>query len=392
MAEVHYLLQGLDSSRNHEVLFKELITPRNKYDEITIYSAFNRSESVLSIKDALTSYGKKAIVVIGIRNGSTSKQGLEALFSTGVELYVVDTGSPMVIFHPKTFVGIDNNHQVADVVIGSANFTPGGFYRNIENSCLIKLDLTNFSDVDFLDTFIESRNILLSSFDPENVIHITSKAMIKDLFEEGRLVDENSFAMHVTNIGIAKGHKKPVKRMALKTPKKEHKSPEGKVKPTQGAVILNGSFAANLVEVWKSGPLNERDLTIPKSPDTNPTGSMLLKKGVYNIDFQSYFRDTVFKDLTWSNKNNKKPYFEYADANFHFIIDGIQYPPYKLTIQYDKRTDTKSYKQRNGNTHLHWNTAKDIIKNRELLGKTLTLYKIVGKDDEFVIEIKDNED
>ena len=391
MAVVKYLLQGIDPARNHEDRIKELLNPAHNYDRVAIYSAFNRSGSVVAIKDELETYGKKATVIIGVRNGSTSKQGLTALFDTGIDLYVVDTGSPMAIFHPKTFVGINNKEGFANVIIGSPNFTPGGFRRNIENSCMITLDLSNPADKQFVDSFLDDQNSLLTTFDEDNVIHVTSQVIIDDLLEEGRIVDEANTG-YVTNVGASKNGTKPIKKMKIRSKSTPQGSAGKTSTPQNGAVILSGANAVNLKEVWKSGPLSERDLTIPKGANTNPTGSMLLKKGKYDIDFQTYFRNTVFKDLSWTKRNPKKTYFEYADAKFHFIIDGIEYPAYSLTVHFDTRTDTASYKQSNGTTHLHWGEAKTLVKNRNLLGKTLFLYQIEGKNDEFVIEIKDTDD
>ena len=56
-------------------------------------------------------------------------------------------------------------------------------------------------------------------------------------------------------------------------------------------------------------------------------------------------------------------------------------------MKYDERTDTKSYQQKQPNVSLSWGEARDIIKNRNLLGKIMTLYKVDGTTDEFLIEI-----
>lgn len=392
MAKVKYLLQGLRADCNHEDTIKELLSPSQNYDQIIIYSAFNRSESVYFLNDELTWYGKKACVIIGIRNGSTSKQGLEALFKTGVDLYAVDTGYSTVLFHPKAYVGINHLKKYARAIIGSANFTPGGFRRNIENSCVIEFDLSDKSDQQFINEFIAGKQAFLTNYDPDNVIHIQNEDDIKKLFNDGRVVNELA-RKRLANVGISTT-KKIIPHMPIHMKKhlQEANKAKGHLLSHTGSAILNETTLVNFHEVWKSRPLSERDLTIPQKSNTNPTGSMLLKKGMYNIDFQSYFRYEVFKNLKWSqDPSSKKTYFEYASAKFHFIIDGIEYPQYVLTIQYDKRTDTKSYKQRNGNTHLHWGAAKSLIKNRALLGKTLYLYQIDGKQDEFIIEIKNSD-
>ena len=388
MAKASYMLQGIDPNRNHEDLIKELLNSSHNYDQVIIYSAFNRAESVQELNTELTFYGDKVKAIIGIRNGSTSKQSLKALLDTGIDLYAIDTGSPMVLFHPKTYMGINHAKNFAKIIIGSANFTPGGFRRNIENSCILDLDLNDPSDINFVNEFKNDQETLLTAFDADNVVHVTSTSIIEDLFNEGRIVDENE-VRQITTVGSDRGGKKIVKRMKLRSKPSPRRATGSPSLPKAGSIISGGTTSAGLIEIWKSAPLSERDLTIPKGVNTNPTGSMLLKKGLYNIDFQSYFRQVVFKDLKWSVRPGKKSYFEYADAKFHFIIDGVEYPAYILTIQFDTRTDTKSYEQRNGNTHLHWGEAKSLVKNRDLLGETMYLYRINGKPDEFVIEIKD---
>ena len=117
---------------------------------------------------------------------------------------------------------------------------------------------------------------------------------------------------------------------------------------------------------------------------------MLLKKGAYDINQQQYFRRTVFVGLNWAQKTGKPKYFEYATAKFHFIIDGIDNGTYSLTMKYDSRTNTASYLQKQPNVHLSWGDAKGIIRNKNLLGQIMYLYKVDGKQDEFVIEIKDD--
>lgn len=132
------------------------------------------------------------------------------------------------------------------------------------------------------------------------------------------------------------------------------------------------------------------DLTIPSGKGTNPTGSMLLKKGDYDIDQQQYFRNNVFAGLKWEQKVGKPSHFEYATAKFHFIIDGIDNGTYELTMKFDSRTNTTSYLQRQPNVHLSWGDAKNIIRNKNLLGQIMHLYRVDGKNDEFVIEIKED--
>lgn len=390
MAKVKYLLQGLDSNDNHQNKIADIL--KKHQDEITIYSAFLREASVEDIRDELEANRNKVTAVIGIRNGITSSQGLKSLLDVGVKIYVVDTGSPNQIFHPKTLVAVNNAANTADVMIGSANFTPGGFLRNMENSAFLELDLADVEDKEFVDSFFSGFNHIINDYSSDNVILIDTVDKIDVLLGEGRVVDEAT-ATKIPNIGRNSSGKLGIRKMPLKTGK--HKATKqrmgGGTKPnTKAAVVSMSTINGNITEVWKSKELVERDLTIPSNSGTNPTGSMLMKRGAYDIDQQDYFRNTVFAGLNWSTKAGKPVYFQFATAKFHFIIDGIDNGAYELTLKYDSRTNTAAYMQRQPNVHLSWGDAKGIIKNRNLLNQFMYLYSVDGKVDEFVIEIKDN--
>lgn len=391
MAKAKYLLQGLVADENHQNRIIDIL--KKYHDEIIIYSAFLRETSIEDIKDELEANRGKVTAVIGIRNGVTSSQGLKKLLETGVKTYAVDTGSPNQIFHPKTLVAVNNASNTADVMIGSANLTPGGFLRNMENSTFLELDLTDLDDKEFIDSFFDGFNHIVSDYSPDNVILIDTVDKINDLLGEGRVIDETT-ATKISSVGKNSNGKQGIKKMSLKTGKhkatKKHKSASSKKSVTKAAVVSTSTINGNITEVWKSKELVERDLTIPSNSGTNPTGSMLMKRGAYDIDQQDYFRNTVFAGLNWTVKAGKPTYFEFATAKFHFIIDGIDNGSYDLTLKYDSRTNTTAYKQRQPNVHLSWGDAKDIIKNRNLLNQFMYLYSVDGKTDEFVIEIKDN--
>ncbi|MEI6434243.1 MAG: hypothetical protein WCP32_05310, partial [Bacteroidota bacterium] len=141
--------------------------------------------------------------------------------------------------------------------------------------------------------------------------------------------------------------------------------------------------------VWESGKLSERDLNIPKGSTTNPTGSMLFKKGkTKGIDQRHYFRDTVFSSLKW--KRDTKPdtsHLERAVATFNIIIDGKVAGRFKLTLTHNPLTDTRSYEQNNSMTSISWGEAKKVIAQDNLIGKNATLFK-TKKKGEFIFEIQ----
>lgn len=393
MAIVRYLTQGLDEEKNHLREIKKIIGS-NEFKKIIISTAYLREKAVVLLEDKLHENSNKTIVLIGIRNGVTSVQALNKLLDTKVKIYAVDTGSNNTIFHVKNYVGF--NDIKATVINGSANFTPSGFLKNIEGSSIIQLNLNVAEDKEYLETIINDTNRLINEY-PENVLKITSKKEINQLFEDGRLVDENKSAF-IKNIGKSRKNENLVPKMQLKVErilikskkevKKEKNSVElvGEVVDNKSVVILDEPM--EIIQVWRSKGLTERDLNVPSNKNANSTGSMLLKKGQYKIDQQTYFRKIVFKDLQWKLRSDKADYFEFATTQFYFVIDGINYGKRELELKYDTRTNTKTYLQKQPMMHLIWGSAKSLISNRNLLGKEMTLYKVKGTNNEFLINIE----
>ena len=394
MAIAKYSLQRIDEG-SFEDIVKDIL--KKTHSKAFYYSAFLRKESVLELEELLKNE-ENFSAVIGVRNGTTSFQGLEALQATGVKLYVVDTGSAMTIFHAKSLLVVDEENNLAYAVFGSSNFTPGGFYRNIESNVYLELDLNKEEDVKFYSDFISCHeNLVENNNNSDNVLLISDVSSINDFLLDGRVVDETKHKIK-TSVGKSSISTDTIKMMKLQPIRKHSaKTSNKKVQVTDSLAeerkftIATDSLLGTVKEVWKSKPLKERDLSIPSKPGTNPTGSMLMKRGEYNIDQQSYFYDEVFSNLKWSTQPSKKSYFQFADAKFHILIEGIEFGSYTLTLKYDERTDTTSYKQSQPNVSLSWGEAGSVIKNPNLLGKTMFLYRVEDKVDEYLIEIKDGD-
>lgn len=394
MAIAKYSLQRIDEG-SFEDIVKDIL--KKTHSKTFYYSAFLRKESVLELEELLKNE-ENFSAVIGVRNGTTSFQGLEALQATGVKLYVVDTGSAMTIFHAKSLLVVDEENNLAYAVFGSSNFTPGGFYRNIESNVYLELDLNNEEDFKFYSDFISCHeNLVENNNNSDNVLLISDVSSINDFLLDGRVVDETKHKIK-TSVGKSSISTDTIKMMKLQPIRKHSaKTSNKKVQVTDSLAeerkftIATDSLLGTVKEVWKSKPLKERDLSIPSKPGTNPTGSMLMKRGEYNIDQQSYFYDEVFSNLKWSTQPSKKSYFQFADAKFHILIEGIEFGSYTLTLKYDERTDTTSYKQSQPNVSLSWGEAGSVIKNPNLLGKTMFLYRVEDKVDEYLIEIKDGD-
>lgn len=141
--------------------------------------------------------------------------------------------------------------------------------------------------------------------------------------------------------------------------------------------------------LWDSGPLTERDLTIPKGINTHPTASMLFKKGrTQGIDQRHYFRDVVFSALPWAfDKNPNTSHLERATAFFQIITMGVDNGTFSLLLTHNTKTDTRSYEQKNSMTSLSWGNARSLIAKDELIGKSATLYQSENQSNKFILVI-----
>jgi hypothetical protein len=88
-----------------------------------------------------------------------------------------------------------------------------------------------------------------------------------------------------------------------------------------------------------------------------------------DIDQRHYFRDYVFNNLTWSfDSRPNKQHLERATTNFEIVVAGISYGVHSLNITHNTDTTSKTYKQNNTMTQLHWGEVKQLIAKPELLG------------------------
>jgi HKD family nuclease len=393
MADLVLILQAA-TVNNHADAVKQLLAI-GKPTAVIVSVAFARESGISVLESTISPIAKSAKFFVGIRNDITSVQAIKRLVKIGVELYAVDTGSRTTIFHPKLYLAA--NAIQARAIIGSANMTFNGLYNNIEVSTSMRLDMTNSNDKEFVTKTIQMFSDLKVNH-PRHVFQITDEKHADKLFEEGRLVDESIVWAPSTTSTLKKGERDDLTPMLLKKhfpPKvgvsgsKSKGSKKAKPETKLGTTAAGKGTRANYYQVWESKALSERDLNIPRNlkKGTNPTGSMGWKKGAYDdIDQRHYFRDEVFDGLAW--KKDKPPSkIERATANFELVIKNINYGVFELLLSHNFDTTSASYKQSNMMTQLHWGEAKQLIAKKDLLGRTLLLYRKDSVPPEYLIEI-----
>lgn len=376
MADINILLQGLRENNDHETAISELLSLTNM-DKFLLSLAFVRSSGVNRITEKLKNVSSQVDVFIGIRNGVTSIQGILSFLKIGIMPYVVDTASNSKIFHPKIYAGY--NQDIAHVILGSANLTIGGLNQNIEASSIALLDRTKIKDEDFIKGIIDT--ILKMPIEyPEHVFQICSAREAVNLLKQSRLEDERISRLPITNEVSKKKERDKLRPIKTHVKKDIHTH-----KGVRRKKVKKQNYKATLV--WESKPLTERSLNIPLGKTTHITGDTNLGKGLMDdIDFQRYFRDIVFSNLSWyTDTDSRNIYLERAQLTAEIIIKNYSYGTFELEVTHDPRTNTKSYLQKNAMTKIKWGKARELIAERDLLNRTLKLYK--KDDNNFVVII-----
>lgn len=390
MTKISTSLQGLNNYDNHLDVIKSIIE-MNDAKKVILSTAFINEKGVSLLEESINKFNKKITVFVGARNGVTTFQGISKLLDLNVEIYLIDTGLNHRIHHQKLYIAYNQDKYILNC--GSANLTTGGLLNNIEVSVTVEGKLPD----DNIDSLLETFNTLNSNY-PKNIINIKSHEDIRTAFKNGQLEDESikreiikGTASSTKNNSLIPKMNLPkfdtAKKYTLKSKQNKLKSDNTSITNKNTIILSHDTIITK--EIWHSKPLTPRDLNIKvNNANTNSTGSMLLKKGQYDIDQRRYFRHEAFRSLTWTKRVDKE-YFEDAEAKFFILIEGIDYGSVILRLKHDARTDTKTYLQKQGMTHLHWGDAKPLISKPQLLGKEMKIFSVSGKNDEFLIEIKD---
>jgi HKD family nuclease len=387
--KITFLGQGFESESKKSVgntiiqLFKE-----NKFSSFTGISAFASEAGVVGLSECIASgaeFYKTLNLIVGIDQEGTSKKALKEINDLGINSYIFyQKESP--IFHPKIYLFEGENDTT--LIVGSSNLTARGFFGNVESSLMVEFKNDNPDGIKLLKEVKDYYSTLFDFSDP-NLFKI-SPEIINQFVSEGIVPTRKVWK------------KKHKKNTSSKEPQVENdlvipKRPTVKIPSNFKGRYKSNKTVSKLIkelEIDKNFEFeneeNNEVLNIPKGENTNPTGSMLFKKGTLkDIDQRHHFRDNVFNTLEWEfDTAAGKTHLERAVAQIRFVIEGTDYGIFPITITHNPRTDTASYKQKNSMTQLSWGETKNLIAQDALIGKTATLYRDVTFADAFTLIIE----
>jgi len=394
-----FLGQGFESESNKSVgntiikLFKE-----NKFSSFTGIFAFASEAGVVGLSECIASGAeifKTLNLIIGIDQEGTSKNALIEINELGINSYIFyQKESP--IFHPKIYLFEGENDTA--LIVGSSNLTARGLFGNIESSLMVEFKNDSAEGIQLLNEVKDYYSTLFDFSDP-NLFKISSE-IINQFVNEGivptRKVWKKKHKKNTSNKEPQEENDLEIpKRSTVKIPsnfKGRYKSNKTVSKLITELEIKNDFEFENIENnqvLWESGSLKERDLNIPKGENTNPTGSMLFKKGTLkDINTRHYFRDEVFQTLDWAfDTRQDRKHIERAIANIKIVISGIDYGIFPLKISHNTNSEhLEEVKQ--PASQLHWGDAKVLIAQDELIGKTAILYKDVTVTNAFTLIIE----
>lgn len=189
MAKTEFILQGLTPSSHIDAVRR--LFDLSDIENVLLGVAFINESGVKQIEAQLMANIACVTIFAGIRNGTTSYQGLVRLHDVVNRLYTVDTGARAFIFHPKLF--LVRGKERARLLVGSANLTFAGLNRNIEAGMLLDFDLTDDDDRALINE-LEMQFDAAVTDHPDNIVKVSSLADLDKLLANGRLIDETDIA------------------------------------------------------------------------------------------------------------------------------------------------------------------------------------------------------
>lgn len=160
-----------------------------KYSDFKVAVAYSRNSGISRIYNELSDFannGGKTSVIAGIDQSNTSYQALVNLKTFAHEnLFIHHDKNFDITFHPKVY--LFGNREIEKVIVGSSNFTAGGFFLNYEANIGVTLDSSKNSK-DFQKQLSNYWDNLLKDENTKKC----ELTLLGRLLESGFVVDERN--------------------------------------------------------------------------------------------------------------------------------------------------------------------------------------------------------
>lgn len=387
---IRFLGQGFTDISDESVgqLIVDSLT-NDAFNQFTAIVAFASEGGVRSIIDHIENAKKHLTNIefyIGVDQQATSHEALNLLLESGIDPYIYHTVSH-IIFHPKIY--IFEGEKQGKIIVGSSNLTVQGLFQNMEASLIVDFEMNNNQGINLLNQIKNHYRFLLDKTAPN--VQLLTKDLIQQLIdaeviprEQKRRTTSQTKSKSPQNQQLLSEVKKIFPAVSI--PKAAPKSTKRK---TPKSIGKSTSPKGKQTLVWQKKNLPSSDAQ-QVSGNTNPTGVLRLAQARFKvndtlINFKTYFRNEIFGQLNWVQRaREKNSPLEETYVNFQLEIDGTPKGVFSLRISHDP---DRVAGQNNVPTTLHWGDAINAIREQNIKGKTLSLFRIEGKTDLFLIKI-----
>lgn len=158
-----------------------------KYSDFKVAVAYAKNSGISRVYNELANFsnnGGKTSIIVGIDQNNTSYQALVNLKTFAKDnLFIHHDKNFDITFHPKVY--LFGNKEIEKVIVGSSNFTAGGFFLNYEANIGVTLD-TSKNAKNFQKQVTDYWNGLLNDDNTKKC----DLAFLDKLLEYGSVVDE----------------------------------------------------------------------------------------------------------------------------------------------------------------------------------------------------------
>ena len=403
-----------------EVLRRLLLD--DEVERITVVVAWARLRGLGRLREELAAFKARATstIILGIDEGGATRPGLLAARAYFSEAFVYHDPAPGT-FHPKLYLAEGPSKAV--LLVGSNNATPGGLFLNYEASLEAEFSLPSEAGEPAL---LGAQAYVHQLRDDEEVCLTITDDLIERLASSGRYrvspnerrapgmvasvpsgaddddVDQDDAPVDTASADEAIFGKTRYPRSSvpplpgeaaeeLASWELEVEPDEGD--PAEGAVTAStvstpppptlapqvpsspsGSGGATSVVATWSKVLPAGDAQQQPNPATNPTGNLRLTQAGHQIDWRTYFRQTLFASAAWTpGTDSHGNAIESAVVPILVTVNGTSLGVLTFNISHAKHRESG---QSNHTTVLHWGPLMSALRTTDYTGYTVTLSRL----------------
>lgn len=400
---------GSDESTLAAFLERALAAPQ--IDSLTVVVAWVRFRGLVRLQCELEAFrdrGGCLKLITGIDEGGATRPGLLLAARLFHEAYVFHDPAGGT-FHPKMYLA--EGARQAQLVVGSSNATPGGWYQNYETSLEAHFALPAEAHHPalegvraYIDSLLAERELCFSITEelvdrlvrepPFNVAGHERPRRQGTGAQGDPDVDASGSTEEAPGAGRIFGARRggrtfapPLSReatdalAALEIPPDDEAEPDEVSSPPAQGRPQSGPTAV-AVASWRK-VLPRGDAQQQTGASTNVTANVRLTKQGHEIDATTWFRQELFGPAAWHSDTdiNGNP-IERAEVPFVVTIDGVPLGTVVLEVTHGPHRESD---QHNHTTVLRWGQLQSTMRSTDYTGRTLTLERL--SDDTYRLDI-----